>query len=98
MIIKSELTPETEELQDVIIENTVTIPAKVILFNDDWHTFEEVIGQLIKALNCSGQHAENLAYEAHEKGKAVVFEGELPNCLKVSSVLEEISLHTQVEY
>lgn len=94
----NELTPETEELEEVIVDNTTTIPAKVIMFNDDWHTFEEVIGQLIKALACSTQHAETLAYEAHEKGKAVVFEGELPACLRVSSILEEISLHTQIEY
>jgi ATP-dependent Clp protease adapter protein ClpS len=92
------IVPETEELEEVVVDNTVTIPAKVILFNDEWHTFEEVIGQIIKAINCSSQHAENLAYETHEKGKAVIFEGELPLCLRVSSILEEIALHTQIEY
>lgn len=97
-LLKSELEQETEELVDIISDNTVTIPAKVIMFNDDWHTFEEVISQLIKAINCTTQKAEALAYEAHEKGKVVVFEGELPACLKVSSILEEISLHTQIEY
>jgi ATP-dependent Clp protease adapter protein ClpS len=96
--LKDDLSPETEELEDVIVDNTVTIPAKVIMFNDDWHTFEEVIGQLIKAINCSSQQAEMLAYEAHEKGKVAVFEGELPSCLRVSSILEEIALHTQIEY
>ena len=95
---EGELTPETHELEEVITENVTTIPAKVIMFNDDWHTFEEVIAQLIKALACSTQHAEGLAYEAHEKGKTIVFEGELPACLKVSSILEEIALHTQIEY
>ncbi|MCS7176783.1 MAG: ATP-dependent Clp protease adaptor ClpS [Candidatus Kapabacteria bacterium] len=73
------------------------LPAKVILFNDDWHTFEEVILQLIKATGCSRQRAEALTWEVHTRGKAAVYEGELPQCLRVSSVLEEIGLHTQIE-
>jgi len=72
-------------------------PLKVLLFNDDWHTFDEVIAQLMKAINCSFNHARSLAFEVHVKGKAVVFEGKLEECLRVSSVLEEIALHTQIE-
>lgn len=72
-------------------------PAKVILFNDDVHTFDEVITQLIKALRCASEHAENLAWEAHNNGKAAVFAGELVKCMEVSNVLEEIKLMTQIE-
>ncbi len=73
------------------------LPMRVILFNDDWHTFDEVITQLIKAINCSFKKARALAFEVHVKGKAVVYSGTPEKCLKVSSVLEEISLHTQIE-
>lgn len=79
--------------QDVLIQE----PAKVILFNDDVHTFDEVIAQLIKALRCSTQKAESLAWEVHNNGKAVVYTGEMQECLRVNSVLEEIALHTQIE-
>lgn len=72
-------------------------PAKVILFNDDVHTFDEVITQLIKALQCTSQHAESLAWEVHNNGKAVVYTGELVKCMQVSGVLEEIQLMTQIE-
>ena len=75
----------------------VGLPAKVILFNDDFHTFDEVIAQLIKAIGCSYKKAEALTWEVHTKGKAVVYTGELSECLRVSSVLEEIALHTQIE-
>jgi len=75
----------------------VGLPAKVILFNDDFHTFDEVIAQLIKAIGCSYEKAESLTWEVHTKGKAVVYTGELSECLRVSSVLEEIALHTQIE-
>ncbi len=79
--------------QDVLTQE----PAKVILFNDDVHTFDEVISQLIKAIRCSIDKAETLAWEVHTKGKAVVYSGEMQECLRVNSVLEEIALHTQIE-
>lgn len=85
---------EQEELEE---EVTTGEPARVILFNDEVHTFEEVIGQLIKATGCSTQKAETLAWEVHTRGKAIVFTGELTRCVTVSGVLEEIALMTQIE-
>lgn len=82
-----------EQDQDVLIQE----PAKVILFNDEVHTFDEVIGQLIKATGCTAAKAESLAWEVHNNGRAVVFAGELVRCMEVSSTLEEIQLMTQVE-
>ena len=70
---------------------------RVILFNDSVHTFKEVISQLMKAIRCSTTRAEELANEVHNKGKAAVYEGDLEECLRVSSVLEEIALHTEIE-
>jgi len=77
-------------------ETTVGVESRVILFNDDWHTFEEVISQLIKATSCSFEVARDKTFEVHIKGKANVFSGSIPSCLKVSGILEEIALHTQV--
>lgn len=91
---------ETEELvAEDIAENIITnIPAKVILFNDEVHSFDDVIIQLVKAIKCSLEQAENLTWEIHSQGKACVFEGDMPECLRVSAVLEEINLGTQIEY
>jgi len=77
-------------------EVNIALPYKVVLFNDEWHSFDDVINQIIKAVRCSYEIARGFAFEAHVKGKSVVFNGELNSCLKVSSVLEEISLHTQI--
>ncbi len=90
----------TSPQEQVLEETEVKIeePAKVILFNDEVHTFEEVIGQLIKATGCSESKAEALAWEVHTKGKAMVYTGEIARCIQVSSVLEEIQLMTQVEF
>lgn len=87
----------TEELAETLLENDIGFEATVILFNDEEHTFDEVIEQLIKAINCSYDKAAQLTNEVHSSGKAAVFTGDLFNCLNVSSVLEEIALHTQIE-
>ncbi|HUI10586.1 MAG TPA: ATP-dependent Clp protease adaptor ClpS [Bacteroidota bacterium] len=85
---------EQPEQEDEVLTQD---PARVILFNDDIHTFDEVIAQLIKATGCARSKAEALAMEVHTNGKAVVFSGELPRCVEVSAVLEEIRLMTQIE-
>lgn len=96
-ITASDQPSEVEEVIDDV-SSDVELPAKVILFNDEWHTFDEVINQIIKAVNCSRDKAEVLTLEVHNQGKACVFEGQFSECLSVSSVLEEIALHTHIEY
>jgi len=85
--------PETIEDEETILQS----PARVLLFNDEVHTFEEVIGQIMKATGCSLAKAEALTWEVHSAGKANVFTGSMPECIRVSAVLEEIQLHTQIE-
>ncbi len=85
---------EQGELEEDVITQE---PAKVVLFNDDVHTFDEVIVQLIKAIRCTQSKAEALAWEVHNNGRAVVYGGELLKCMEVSRILEEIKLMTQIE-
>jgi len=84
---------EEEHGLDVEIQE----PAKVLLFNDEVHTFDEVIGQIVKATRCPLSKAEALTWEVHTTGKAVVYEGEMTKCVEVSGILEEIELMTQIE-
>src|SRR5258708_6990415 len=78
------------------VDTITEVPVKVLLFNDNIHTFDEVIAQVSKATGCSAQHAEKVAWEVHSKGQSIVYDGDISECLRVSSVLEEIALHTQV--
>jgi ATP-dependent Clp protease adapter protein ClpS len=95
MELSNQILPEPEIIED---ENIGTgLESKVILFNDDWHTFEEVIVQIMKATQCSFESAREKTFDVHVKGKSIVFTGTMDSCLKVSSVLEEIALHTQIE-
>ena len=89
--------PQTVSTPEDSTDTLVQTPAKVVLFNDEVHTFEEVIGQIIKATGCDLKKAEALTWEVHHAGKAIVFDGEMPKCVQVSSVLEEIELMTRIE-
>ncbi len=93
-----ELKPEKQTRLDVLENEEVSIgiSSKVVLYNDDWHTFDEVIFQLVKALGCSYEKARGYAFEVHVRGKSIVYTGDMKACLKVSSVLEEIALNTQI--
>jgi len=77
-------------------DTSIGLPFKVIIYNDDIHTFDEVINQLIKAIGCSFDKAKKFAFTIHVKGQAIVYFGDLTACLKITSVLEEIGLHTQI--
>jgi len=70
---------------------------RVVLFNDEVHTFDEVINQLIKALRYSRHKAEKHTWEVHTRGRSIVYAGSMFDCLRVSSVLEEIALKTEIQ-
>lgn len=93
--------PKKAPLVDVLVETeeeeAVDTPWQLILYDDDVHTFDEVINQLIKALGCSKPKAEELTYKVHFEGKALVFEGSFEECLKINSVLQEIQLITEIK-
>jgi len=77
-------------------ETSVGLVSRVILFNDDWHSFEEVIHQLMIAIHCPAKIAEEMAWTVHSRGQCEVFNGALEECLEVSTILEEIELKTEI--
>lgn len=99
--VKPKETPDTEVLEKTEEEEeedeALDTPWRLILYDDDIHTFDEVINQLVKALGCSKAKAEELTYKVHNEGKATVFEGTFEECLKRNSVLQEIQLVTEIK-
>jgi len=93
--------PDTDVDVDVeeeeATEERLDEPWTVILYNDDVHTFDEVINQLVKATGCSTAEAEKMAWTVHTKGKANVFEGPFEECFEVQSILREIELITEIK-
>ncbi len=88
---------EVDVLVEEKTEENLDNPWRLILYNDEEHTFDEVIFQLVKALGCSVGHAEELAWKVHNDGKAIVYEGTFEECLKINGVLQEIELITEIK-
>jgi ATP-dependent Clp protease adaptor protein ClpS len=100
-VLMQEKIPAKEKEVEVAVEEEseekIDTPWHLILYNDEEHTFDEVINQLIKALGCSVAHAEELTWTVHNDGKAVVYEGTFEECLRINSVLQEIELITEIK-
>lgn len=78
---------------------TLGRPHNVILFNDSVHSFDQVINQIVKAIKCNAAHASSIAMQAHSKGQAIVFTGNLERCELVDSILAgpPANLRTKIE-
>ncbi|RYX83504.1 ATP-dependent Clp protease adaptor ClpS [bacterium] len=96
-------SPERQEEGDVLTVVKPDEPGsggtnyRVILYNDDVHTVDEVIVQLMKATECDLERAVNITLEVDNKGRAVCFRGERAKCHKVTRVLREINLQCEVD-
>ena len=87
----------TQELLSPTDIDTTTESFTLILFNDNFHSFEEVIDQVMKAAGYGYDKAEAITLEVHNKGKSAVLSGDLNRCLRAQTVLEEIQLRTTIE-
>jgi ATP-dependent Clp protease adapter protein ClpS len=92
-----QMSSQTEELLSPVDIDTGSEGFTLILFNDSYHDFDQVINQVIKATGYGYDRAESITMQAHNNGKAAVISGELNSCLNAQSILEEISLRTSIE-
>ena len=69
---------------------------RTVLFNCDCHSFDEVEGQLIKAVRCTLSRARRLSNEVHTTGSAVVYNGPRERCEAVAVCLGAIGLRVGV--
>jgi ATP-dependent Clp protease adaptor protein ClpS len=87
---------DTQLISDIDTTTIMGKPYKVILHNDECHEMLEVVGQIIKAIHCTYEHAVNIMMEAHSSGTAVVFTGGKERCELVAEILEQIKLTTDI--
>ena len=94
----------TEERSDTALLPEIDEPGtsgsnyRVVLYNDEWHGFDEVIEQVIKATQCSPQRAVEITLEAHRKGRAVCYKNSREKCHEAARVLREIRLQCEVDH
>ncbi len=63
---------DTEELTDVMLDTLIAEPSQLIVYNDDYNTFDWVIQSFIEVCGHNSQQAEQLSLIIHFKGKATV--------------------------
>lgn len=70
---------------------------RVILYDDDWHGYDEVVMQLQKATACDERTATRITLEVDARGRGVCFRGNLDECQRVVRILREIRLQCEVD-
>lgn len=89
--------PDTLVLDQVGTSNIIGRPHNVVLFNDENHSMDEVVSQIMKAAGCDPTRATSIMMEAHSNGRAIVITASLERCEHVAGILEEIRLGTKIE-
>lgn len=90
---------DTQEQTDVLVaeETEVRTTPYIVVFNDDYNTFEWVIECFIKVLGHTEQQAEQLALIIHFKGKANVKSGSMSELRPMKDALVDRGLSAVIE-
>lgn len=84
-------------VEPTIIEKGLTSGRwMVVIYNNDYNTFAEVVEILMKATGCSLDKAYMCAWEAHTFGKAPVHFAGRDECEIVAAMIALIGVRTEV--
>ncbi len=87
--------PDSKELLDLLEEKVTT--HSIILYNDDFNTFDHVISCLIQICNHELIQAEQCAWIVHTNGKCIVKTGEYKELEPLCTLLLEKGLSAIIE-
>lgn len=88
-------TPELFE--DVALEEEVAAGWSIVLYNDDFNTFEWVIECLVKYCGHESMQAEQCAWIVHTKGKCLVKSGDFNKLEPICTALCDHGLSAKLE-
>jgi ATP-dependent Clp protease adaptor protein ClpS len=86
------------ELEEVLLENVATVDTKkIVLFNDEFNTFDFVIQSLIELCGHEPMQAEQCTLLVHYKGKCDVKEGEYTKLEPICTALLDRGLTAEIQ-
>lgn len=90
--------PLWEEEEEVLVEDDIgsDLPAHIIVYNDDFNTFDWVIESFMAILKHTHEQAEQLSLIIHFKGKATVKSGSKDELVPLCEALLERGLSAEV--
>jgi len=91
----------TSELNDILTEETTSTvglkQAQLLVYNDDFNTFDWVIQCFMEVCNHTFEQSEQLSLIVHYKGKAIVKTGDPESLKPLKEALVERGLSAVIE-
>ncbi len=69
----------------------------VIVFNNEYNTFDEVTHILQVATGCPLSEAEMETWEIHHRGRSLVHHGDREECTRAAGIIKTIGIKVSVE-
>ncbi len=90
--------PLREEEEDVLVEDDIgsDMPAHIVVYNDEFNTFEWVIECFMAVLRHTHEQSEQLSLIIHFKGKATVKSGVKEELIPLCEALLDRGLSAEV--
>lgn len=70
---------------------------RVILYNNNYHRFDDVVAWLQAATGCSEEFAIMVCNTCHQQGRAVCYQGPKEQCHEVATNLRQRKLQVEVD-
>ena len=91
----TEVQEETFTLEDLLV--SLKQMHRLILWNDDFNTFDHVIFCMMKYLDYTEAQAEKIAWKVHNEGKCAILEGSFTEVEVYRKILQQEGLTVSVE-
>jgi len=91
----TEVQEETFTLEELLVG--LKAAHRLILWNDDFNTFDHVIFCMMKYLDYSEPQAEKIAWKVHNEGKCAILEGSFTEVEVYRKILQQEGLTVSVE-
>ena len=88
---------QTEFEEDILVEVDASAENKLVLFNDDVHTFDFVIEALVQICGHELLQAEQCAVIVHYNGKCIVKEGTFKKLEPMCTALLDRGLTAEIQ-
>ena len=88
---------KTEDATSTTTNVKTAAPWHVVLYNDNVHSFDQVIGWLQECCGHNIQTATMMAFQVDGMGKAIVFHGEKHKCNAVCQFLRSRGLQCEID-
>ena len=90
------MSTEVEVEERVAVEDKTTHGKNLIIYNDDFNTFDHVIDSLVKVCNHEVIQAEQCTWIIHYNGKCAGKEGDMDSLLTMRRALSERGIDAKI--